>query len=203
MGLVARTRAFDIGEAADRAMQVFWIHGYEATSVEDLVAATGLSRSSIYQAYGSKEGLFDAALRAYLAAIEAKLAALESNGGGLDDVAAFFTNVGTDKSVAGDSQRCSRGCFVVNSIAELAQTTPWIKQMGDAYQDRLRQAFIRVLAVAADRGEIAASSIERRANLLTFTTLGFFVAARGAPADAIAAHADEVIAEIETWREAV
>ena len=183
-------------------MHAFWMRGYEATSIEDLVSATGLSRSSIYQAYGSKAGLFDAALHVYLDAIEMKLGALETGGGGLDDIVAFFQSVGHEPEIPGHTEvhPCSMGCLVVNSVAELAQTEPWIKDIGDAYQTRLTQAFVRVLAVAADRGEIDASVIERRAKLLTFMTFGLFVAARGQTADVISARSAEVIAEVESWR---
>ncbi|MBS2546414.1 helix-turn-helix transcriptional regulator [Catenulispora sp. NL8] len=48
-------------------MRVFWAHGYEGTSMADLVAATNLSRASIYAAFGNKESLFFKALERYLA----------------------------------------------------------------------------------------------------------------------------------------
>ena len=50
---------------ADAAMQVFWRRGYAATSVQDLVDGTGLGRGSLYNAFGSKQGLYEAALRRY------------------------------------------------------------------------------------------------------------------------------------------
>ena len=192
-----RTRAFDLGEVTARAMNAFWRCGYEATSIEDLVAATGLSRSSIYQAFGSKRGLFDAALNRYLDGIESKLEPLQSSGGGLDGIIQFFESW---EPIAAAGAGSSMGCLVVNSVAELANTQPWMRDYGDAYQTRLRQAFIRALAVAADRREIRPESIERRAQLLTLVTLGLFVAARGQAPEVVALRASDAVAEISSWR---
>ena len=62
---MARPRAFDESDVIDRAMRQFWSYGYEATSVDDLCAATGLNRSSLYRTFGSKRELLDTALTAY------------------------------------------------------------------------------------------------------------------------------------------
>jgi TetR/AcrR family transcriptional repressor of nem operon len=62
---MARTREFDTEAAVERAMRVFWCKGYEATSISDLVEATGVQRGSLYAAFGSKQGLYHAALDRY------------------------------------------------------------------------------------------------------------------------------------------
>ncbi|NUR84214.1 MAG: helix-turn-helix transcriptional regulator, partial [Nonomuraea sp.] len=64
---MARTREFDTDAAVERAMDVFWSRGYAATSIQDLVEATGVGRGSLYAAFGSKEGLYEAALLRYAA----------------------------------------------------------------------------------------------------------------------------------------
>nr|WP_314546293.1 TetR/AcrR family transcriptional regulator [uncultured Massilia sp.] len=56
---------YDETAVIEAAMQVFWRHGYAAASINDLTAATGLSRSSIYQRFRDKEGLFQHALAHY------------------------------------------------------------------------------------------------------------------------------------------
>lgn len=60
---MGRNRSFDESEVVDRAARQFLATGYEATSLDDLVAATGLHRGSLYKAFGSKRGLFVAALK--------------------------------------------------------------------------------------------------------------------------------------------
>jgi len=62
---MARPREFDEGQVLDRAVDLFWSKGYEATSVRDLEEATGLSRGSLYAAFGDKERLFLAVLDRY------------------------------------------------------------------------------------------------------------------------------------------
>lgn len=60
-----RPRAFDIEEALDRALHVFWRKGYEGTTLPDLTEAMGINRPSLYAAFGNKEELFRKALDRY------------------------------------------------------------------------------------------------------------------------------------------
>jgi AcrR family transcriptional regulator len=62
---MGRARTFDADEALDKAMTVFWTKGYEGTSLSDLTDAMGISRPSLYAAYGNKEELFRQALERY------------------------------------------------------------------------------------------------------------------------------------------
>jgi AcrR family transcriptional regulator len=64
---MGRPREFDADAALDRAMEVFWRHGYEGTSIADLTAAMGINRPSLYAAFGDKEQLFRKALDRYAA----------------------------------------------------------------------------------------------------------------------------------------
>lgn len=73
-----RPRAFDIDEALDRALRVFWQKGFEGASLPDLTAAMGINRPSLYAAFGNKEALFRKALDRYAEGpAAAALAALE------------------------------------------------------------------------------------------------------------------------------
>lgn len=60
---MGRNRSFDEGDVVTRAAEAFLRTGYEGTSVDDLVRATGVHRGSLYNAFGSKRGLFLTALR--------------------------------------------------------------------------------------------------------------------------------------------
>lgn len=55
---MARPREFDEDEVLKASLRLFWEKGYEGTSLSDLMAATGLTKSSLYKAFGSKEALF-------------------------------------------------------------------------------------------------------------------------------------------------
>ncbi|MFC8723441.1 TetR/AcrR family transcriptional regulator [Kitasatospora sp. NPDC057198] len=63
--MTGRPRTFDLDEALERAMRVFWRHGYEGTALSDLTAAMGINRPSLYAAYGNKEALFRQCLDRY------------------------------------------------------------------------------------------------------------------------------------------
>lgn len=60
-----RPREFDIDQALNRAMEVFWRKGYEGASLPDLTKAMGINRPSMYAAFGNKEALFRLALDRY------------------------------------------------------------------------------------------------------------------------------------------
>ncbi|MBH5338103.1 TetR/AcrR family transcriptional regulator [Streptomyces pactum] len=63
---MGRPRAFDADQAVATAAALFAAHGYEGTSVDDLVTATGIHRGSLYKVFGSKRGLHLTALRDHL-----------------------------------------------------------------------------------------------------------------------------------------
>src|ERR1700743_3522276 len=80
-----RPREFDLDQALERALDLFWRRGYEGTSMSDLTDALGITRASLYAAFGSKEGLFqrvmdryEARSGAYRAAAEVAPTALEA-----------------------------------------------------------------------------------------------------------------------------
>ena len=62
---MAGVKQFDRGDVLERAMAVFWRNGYQATSIQDLVDATGINRGSLYTTFGDKRGLFLAVLEHY------------------------------------------------------------------------------------------------------------------------------------------
>jgi AcrR family transcriptional regulator len=64
---LGRPRGYDMGEALDRALQVFWRQGYEGASIAELTQAMGINPPSLYAAFGNKEGLFRKVLERYIA----------------------------------------------------------------------------------------------------------------------------------------
>jgi len=152
---MGRPREFEIDVALDRAMQVFWAKGFEATSLDDLCEATGLGRSSVYAAFGDKQTLYDQALEHYEAAAVKRIRAAISNASSVKEgIAAFIQRIIED-ILAGPGRR---GCFIGNCAAELVR--------GDrAGAARVRRSFKRieatfreVLADAKARGELHESA---------------------------------------------
>lgn len=124
---MARPRQFDEDRAVDAAMRAFWTAGYEGTSTQDLCAATGLGRSSIYNTFRSKRDLFTRALRRYAEAKDAAM--MEVLDGDLpvrEKVRALMRHV-----VESDPDDPA-GCLVVNATVELGQRDPetaaWLRR---------------------------------------------------------------------------
>ena len=105
---MARTREFDEEGVLRAAREVFWVHGYGATSMAQLEAATGLSRSSLYGAFGNKRELFERALRSYVRDVMTPLLApvLKELGDGAVLIGGLATAAVTSRARMGDG-RCS------------------------------------------------------------------------------------------------
>ena len=114
---MARPREFEIDEALENAMQAFWSHGYEATSLADLMEAMDLQKGSIYKAFGDKHSLFVAALDHYLNKVhEFDRKMIEKAASPKDGIRNWLN---TDlKNSCG--QELKRGCLMVNALSEIA-----------------------------------------------------------------------------------
>jgi AcrR family transcriptional regulator len=191
-----RPRAFDVQAVIHAARAVFAEHGPEKTSIVDLERHTGLDRSSLYNAFGSKQALFEAALRSYLEeGIESRLNKLRQPDAGLRTVAAFFVEMA--RTFRADPAQAERGCLMVNTVAELGAHDPRTA-LANTYRDAFRSAFLTALRQAAARGEVSDKRVRPRANLLAALTMGLFLTARIDPIDA-AEVCEDVAAEVRSW----
>lgn len=151
---MARPREFDPDTALDCALDVFWARGYEATSVDDLCAATGLSRSSLYAAFGDKRDLLLQSIELYAERGAARFAAALATRP-IQAALRRLLDEFIGQIVAGPGQR---GCFIGNCAAELARNDR------EALA-RVRRSFARneaifhdALAAAQRRGELPATA---------------------------------------------
>jgi TetR/AcrR family transcriptional repressor of nem operon len=154
-----RPRSFDDDTVVGAAMELFWRWGYAGVSVPDLSAATGLSSSSLYNAYGSKLQLFEAALDRYLHTriADRMVGPLERGSEGLADVYAFL-----ERLAATTRLRPPRGCLAVNTIAEFRHAPPAIAARTARYRDELRDGLRAALGRAAAAGEIPPHTVDAR-----------------------------------------
>lgn len=115
-----RPRTFDIDYALDRAVEVFWKHGFQDASMHELTAAMGLSKPSLYAAFGDKEALYLKTLARYVQLlIERHGAALNEEADGRRAVEGFLRSLATmlvDPALPG-------GCFIINGTADCGGTT--------------------------------------------------------------------------------
>ena len=110
-------KSFNEDDAIAKAMKVFWEKGFEPASIADLIASTGITRGSLYNAFGGKEQLFVKALLKYdLENRRAMLAELEAMDDPRRAIAALFDGIVAE--TLADTEK--KGCFIVNTASELA-----------------------------------------------------------------------------------
>jgi TetR/AcrR family transcriptional repressor of nem operon len=149
---VARTKEFDPDVALRKAMELFWLRGYEATSMADLVEHLGIARASIYATFGGKRDLYLKALDRYGELGQSDLlSGLSQPGPALPAVRALVMRYSTES--ANDSER--RGCFVVNAAVELAPRDPAATRRVQASWDYVETALTAALMRAKAQGELA------------------------------------------------
>jgi len=88
---MARPVEFDLEHVLDRALGAFWIMGYEGCSFQYLTTETGMSRQSIYNAFGDKDGVFQAAVTHYKGKVATQLQPLNTPTAEIADIRAFIT----------------------------------------------------------------------------------------------------------------
>jgi len=141
---------FDEDEVLESAMQVFWEKGYEATSLTDLIEATGVKRQSLYNAFGGKQEFFVRALLKFDAERRQNvLAALEARGAPLDSIKAVFDQAVEDP--------LKRGCFLVNTALEIQGHDEEVKVLASAAVEDFRRFYERLIEHGKVRGEIPAT----------------------------------------------
>ncbi|MEM7341553.1 MAG: TetR/AcrR family transcriptional regulator [Actinomycetota bacterium] len=189
-----RPPEFDRSEVLTAALMTFWTKGFKATTVGDLETATGLDRSSLYNAFGNKTGLYEAAGELYLAMSGEQLFSVLHDGTeGVEDVLRFIDTLSTSYR-AGQP----RGCFVVNDMGSVEEY-----EATHRYFEVLGTGFSAALSRAADLGEMHPGSVDQRAQFLTAAFIGINLTHRNR-ADAEIAHTmmDGVRTEVVGWLDA-
>jgi TetR/AcrR family transcriptional repressor of nem operon len=176
-------------------MELFWEQGYEATSVDDLVARLGIGRGSLYAAFGSKHALYLRALDRYRCEhMAGALAALDDPGGSLRPTLRRFFDALVAEALGspprGDASRGTvprregrpRGCFMVNATTERAacdaEVAARVRENAAAMEATLERAIQRGQA----RGEVAAGKDARAlARFLVMAVQGLRVAGAATP----------------------
>lgn len=165
---MGRQQVFDTVHAVEAARDLFWQLGYEAVSLTDLERATGLNRSSIYNAFGSKRGLFDVAVENYLETIiRPRIAPLldpsNSPSAAADALIRYFTALAeTVAALPADSPR--QGCLLVTAAPGIAGQDETVRQVVADYHSELVGAFTVALerAGGAQAGEVQVAAAQDR-----------------------------------------
>ncbi|GAB5518224.1 MAG: TetR/AcrR family transcriptional regulator [Rhodothermales bacterium] len=171
---MARPKAFDPDTTLVRAAELFRCRGYEATSMQDLVDTLGLSRSSIYDTFGSKHDLYLQALRRYRTDAANDHAALLAN-----DAPAMERLERMLNGIVAHALADPHGCFVANAAMEVGALDAEVERSARAGLDGVTRLFTELLRTAQAEGDLTAEKDPQvLAHFLTATAQGIRVLAK-------------------------
>ena len=139
---------FDEAAVIAAAMGVFWRHGYAAASISDLTAATGLSRSSLYQRFGDKDGLFQEALAAYTERVVRRMnsTTADTARGRLEALLRVYLPGGPPRPP---------GCLIARSCAEISDLSAEGQKLAQTGAQRQHEILTALLRDGVAAGELA------------------------------------------------
>ena len=174
---MARPRSFDTDQALDLARDVFWRKGFQSTSLDDITAATGLAKPSLYAAFGDKNAMFLKVLERYHASIVADAERILNEGASAREA--------IERWLTGFVPFCSgvkgiRGCLSVNTAADGASDQKEVRNRVERFNRKLEELLRNRLR--ADRAQFSeAFDPEGSAHTLMAVYMGLMVLAKDAP----------------------
>jgi AcrR family transcriptional regulator len=193
---MARPRKFDRELALERATGVFWAKGYTSTSTEDLLAAMGIGRQSLYNAFGDKRALYLEALERYQRATNSgHLQRLKTPVSPVTGIEALLLGL-----IAEDDDRRAMGCMGVGAVSEFGARDPALAELRARVSPVLFSHLVERLREGQAHGEIdPAMKAEDAARFVQMTMTGLQLAARsGASADALRSLARFAVDRLKT-----
>ena len=170
-----RPRGFDEREVVDKAQALFWKEGASGVSLDELSAATGLHKPSLYAAFGGRSGLYVAALDAYIDRGAPDVAGALAVKPFADALRAFYT---ADLDVFCASPHAP-GCFLIGTAIEAAAENDEVRQRVDTIFDSLRKTLRkRVEAAVSDNDLPPDADVEALTEIIFATHIALAVAAR-------------------------
>jgi len=191
-----RPKEFNPDDAIEKAMQVFWHKGYEATSMEDLLSAMDLNRGSLYDTFGDKRQLFLKVIDRYCHGfVGEKFSLLDQPGPALPTLRRFIH--GMIEGGLADPQR--RGCLIANTVMELAAHEQDIAGKVCHAMKMGEDAFFKILTRAKEQGELAKDKDPRAlARFLTTMMQGTIMSIKaGASADVVKQTAETALSILD------
>lgn len=163
-----KVETFNKETVLSQAIHVFHNKGYNATSMQDLVDATGLNRSSIYNSFGSKQDLFLECLKMYQNEAKTALSNIivkcDCSLRAIENIFSLYYN-----DISNDKDR--KGCLISNCTAELANQEPLIKTFLNTNQDNMLALLEDLITKAQTNKSINTKKTAREYALYLFTTL--------------------------------
>lgn len=131
-------------------MRVFWTQGFDASSMPTLLEAMGLSKSSFYEVFESKDALFERCVNTYADRMIFDFrASLERSPSGLEFIRGVLLGVADQAK----DEKTRLGCLIMNTATEFGQRVPAIAQLVTHHLGRFEEVFARALERAKEDGE--------------------------------------------------
>ena len=143
---MGRPASYDAAAVEQAALEQFWAEGYKASSVDLLVAGTGLNKHSLYQAFGGKSGLFVRVLERYLTEYSQQFLGIFEQHRGYAALRKYLQAVLAEPD--------ARGCLLVNAAVELGESDPACHRLVTGYYARLARCFADAIAAGQEDGDI-------------------------------------------------
>jgi TetR/AcrR family transcriptional regulator, transcriptional repressor for nem operon len=173
---MGRPREFDTTEALNAAIQVFWLKGYESTSMVDLMKAMGLHKGSIYKAFGDKHQLFLQALTQYMTWGDQHLRELLESAESPRAAVRSFMQMALTECACGP---VAKGCFMLNSVVELGPHDDEVKALIGGFMDTARKHVAAAIKRGQKTGEFRTDkSAEDLANYIMYVKAGLLTASK-------------------------
>ena len=165
---MARTKDFDEDEVLKKAVNLFWLKGYNATSMQDLVDGLGISRSSLYDTYGDKHTLFIKALETYQRENSGPICNIVNS-----DLPAKEAVRKLLAMIIGElvSDQNHKGCFMVNAEVEVAPHDPEVSKLICANDQQIEDALYLLIKKGQEKGEVKSTEDARALARFTFNTV--------------------------------
>jgi len=176
---MARPREFDQAKVLDKAMEVFWSQGFAGTSMSDLTIAMGLSKSSLYDTFGSKHALFLASMDHYRDNVSAQIRSVINLNAPARQVIASVVGRSVDRILAPSGRR---GCFLNNSAVEVGPHDEQAAARCAAGLGIMEDTFVQLIERGQKEGSISGNKEARAlARFLTSTINGIMVMGKANP----------------------
>jgi AcrR family transcriptional regulator len=147
-----RPRCFDLEEALDCSLLLFWEKGFQNTSLDEIAEAVGVKKPSLYAAFGDKEMLFRKVLQRYSSKLSEPVQALDRYSNIREAIDAFI-----ELGIAGGcSQGHPRGCLLASAFADSTLLPPNLAKEIKALVNQADQALARRLKKAVRDGQLPA-----------------------------------------------
>lgn len=148
--MAGRPQIFNEHEVLEKATNLFWAKGYEATSTDDLLTAMGIGKSSFYHAFKGKKELFEMVIEKFVNhSVAGLMKDIETSHHPIEAIKRFFRAIATTPNSIHQ-----KGCFMGNTIVELSNIDKSLENMAIKKLKKMETVFTEQITKAQQNGEL-------------------------------------------------